>query len=30
MDLNKDIKNKFGAKLAYVRKNKKNSQIKLA
>ncbi len=30
MDLNKDVEKKFGAKLAYVRKNKKLSQIKLA
>ena len=30
MDINKDIEKKFGAKLAYVRKNKKLSQIKLA
>lgn len=30
MDLNTDIEKKFGAKLAYVRKSKKLSQIKLA
>ncbi len=30
MDLNNDIEKKFGAKLAYVRKRKKLSQIKLA
>lgn len=30
MDLNADIEKKFGAKLAYVRKSKKLSQIKLA
>ena len=30
MDLNKNVEKKFGAKLAYLRKNKKLSQIKLA
>lgn len=30
MEINKDIEKKFGAKLAYVRKSKKLSQIKLA
>ncbi len=30
MELNKDVEKKFGAKLAYVRKSKKLSQIKLA
>ena len=30
MDINRDIEKKFGAKLAYVRKCKKLSQIKLA
>lgn len=30
MDINRDIEKKFGAKLAYVRKSKKLSQIKLA
>ena len=30
MDLNKDIKKKFGAKLAYIRKSKRLSQMKLA
>lgn len=30
MNLNKDVEKKFGAKLAYVRKSKKLSQIKLA
>ena len=30
MDKNKDLEKKFGAKLAYVRKSKKLSQIKLA
>lgn len=30
MDLNKDVEKKFGAKLAYIRKGKKLSQIKLA
>ena len=30
MDLNVDIEKKFGAKLAYIRKSKKLSQIKLA
>lgn len=30
MDLNADIEKKFGAKLAYIRKRKKLSQIKLA
>jgi len=30
MDINKDIEKKFGAKLAYIRKSKKFSQIKLA
>ncbi len=30
MDLNKDVEKKFGAKLAYIRKSKKLSQIKLA
>ncbi|MCX4274638.1 MAG: helix-turn-helix transcriptional regulator [Candidatus Gastranaerophilales bacterium] len=30
MDLNTDIEKKFGAKLAYIRKSKKLSQIKLA
>ena len=30
MDKNKDIEKKFGAKLAYIRKSKKLSQIKLA
>ena len=30
MDLNKDIEKKFGAKLAYIRKSKRLSQMKLA
>lgn len=30
MKINNDIEKKFGAKLAYVRKSKKLSQIKLA
>ncbi len=30
MDFNIDVEKKFGAKLAYVRKSKKLSQIKLA
>lgn len=30
MKQNKDIEKKFGAKLAYIRKSKKLSQIKLA
>lgn len=30
MDLNADIEKKFGAKLAYIRKSKKLSQMKLA
>lgn len=30
MDLNRDIEKKFGAKLAYIRKSKKLSQMKLA
>ena len=30
MDLNADIEKRFGAKLAYIRKSKKLSQIKLA
>ncbi len=30
MDRNKDIEKRFGAKLAYVRKQKKLSQMKLA
>lgn len=30
MEINKDVEKKFGAKLAYVRKSKKLSQIKLA
>ena len=30
MDLNADVEKKFGAKLAYVRKSKKLSQMKLA
>ena len=30
MGINKDIEKKFGAKLAYVRKSKKLSQMKLA
>lgn len=30
MDLNTDVEKKFGAKLAYIRKSKKLSQIKLA
>lgn len=30
MDLNEDIEKKFGTKLAYIRKSKKLSQIKLA
>ena len=30
MEINRDIEKKFGAKLAYVRKSKKLSQIKLA
>lgn len=30
MDLNADAEKKFGAKLAYIRKSKKLSQIKLA
>lgn len=30
MDFNVDAEKKFGAKLAYLRKNKKLSQIKLA
>ena len=30
MEINKDIEKKFGAKLAYVRKSRKLSQIKLA
>lgn len=30
MDLNKDVEKKFGTKLAYIRKSKKLSQIKLA
>ena len=30
MDKNKDIEKRFGAKLAYVRKQKKLSQMKLA
>ncbi|MCQ2753926.1 MAG: helix-turn-helix domain-containing protein [bacterium] len=30
MDINKDLEKKFGAKLAYVRKSKKFSQMKLA
>ena len=30
MDKNRDIEKKFGAKLAYIRKSKKLSQIKLA
>ena len=30
MDLNENVEKKFGAKLAYLRKNKKLSQIKLA
>lgn len=29
-DLNKDLEKKFGAKLAYARKSKKLSQMKLA
>ena len=30
MDRDKDLEKKFGAKLAYIRKSKKLSQIKLA
>ncbi len=30
MDFNENIERKFGAKLAYIRKSKKLSQIKLA
>ncbi len=30
MEMNKDLEKRFGAKLAYVRKSKKLSQIKLA
>ena len=30
MDLNTDIEKRFGAKLAYIRKSKKLSQMKLA
>lgn len=30
MDSNQDVAKKFGAKLAYIRKSKKLSQIKLA
>ena len=30
MDLNKDIEKKFGAKLAYIGKSKRLSQMKLA
>ena len=30
MDFNVDLEKKFGAKLAYIRKSKKLSQIKLA
>lgn len=30
MDMNADIEKKFGAKLAYIRKSKKLSQMKLA
>jgi len=30
MDFNADVEKKFGAKLAYIRKSKKLSQIKLA
>lgn len=30
MDFNADVEKKFGAKLAYVRKSKKLSQMKLA
>lgn len=30
MDLNKDIEKKFGAKLAYIRKSRRLSQMKLA
>lgn len=30
MDRNKDIEKRFGAKLAYIRKQKKLSQMKLA